>query len=140
MRKNTLRRKIVEGVEAYFRAHIVQPVALQPLCEIMGVSQCTLRNAFYDVHGMSPKRYMLRMRLDGAHEALRHGEQHATVTEVATRYGFFELGRFAQRYKVVFGERPSDTLRTAIDQPWAHLSETGPRRDSHDNSEIRVAM
>ena len=38
-------------------------------------------------------------------------QESITVTGVATRYGFYELGRFAATYRHAFGEAPSETLR-----------------------------
>lgn len=83
------------------------------LCEVTGVSERTLRNAFYDLRGMSPKQYILRTRLERVHRALVHRERQTTITSIATDYGFYELGRFASRYRSIFGERPSDTLRAS---------------------------
>jgi AraC-like DNA-binding protein len=76
-----------------------------------GVSERTLRAAFHDVLGLSPKQYAIGQRLHAAHEALCAADPGTTtVTDIATEYGFFELGRFAGRYRHTFGEAPSQTL------------------------------
>jgi transcriptional regulator GlxA family with amidase domain len=104
-------QEAVERAEVYLRAHFDGRVPLARLCGVTGLSERGLRNAFYDVCGMSPTRYLRALRLRGARLALAEASTRTTVTAVATDYGFYELGRFARTYRAVFGEAPSDTLR-----------------------------
>src|SRR5262245_47540425 len=108
------RQSAVERAESYLRAHIATPMPLARFCRIVGLSERGLRNAFYDVRGMSPKRSMLVERLEAVRRALRDAAGGpTTVTSAATSHGFYELGRFSVTYKKVFGESPFETLREA---------------------------
>ena len=109
---------MVEDVESYVRAHLDAPLPLSQLCLIVGLSERGLRNAFYKVHGVSPKRWIVSERLRWARRALcENASGSITVTVVATDYGFSELGRFAATYRHAFGEAPSMTLRAAPRTP-----------------------
>lgn len=82
------------------------------LAHDLGVNSRTLLRAFHDSFGVSPKRYLLLRELHVVRRDLRSGAwQDATVTDVLTRRGIWELGRFAARYRRHFGELPSETLR-----------------------------
>ena len=60
---------------------------------------------------MGPKQYLLLRRMTLAHRALQSANPaETTVTEVATRFGFWHFGRFAGEYRALFGEAPSVTL------------------------------
>jgi AraC-like DNA-binding protein len=61
---------------------------------------------------MSPMKYLRLRRMNFARRALRMGDPATTtVTEIATDYGFWELGRFSVSYQALFGETPSASLR-----------------------------
>jgi transcriptional regulator GlxA family with amidase domain len=109
------RREIVARVNAFLRENLGEAVTVPELSRIAGVSERTLRAAFHDVIGMSPKQHLIRQRLHAAHAALCAADpQSTTVTDIAMAFGFFELGRFARRYRRVFGEVPSRTLRQVV--------------------------
>ena len=107
-------RQAVERAEAYVRAHIDSPVQISALSQLVGLSERGLRDAFYRVRGISPKRWIVTARLQGVQDVLADARAgRITVTHAATDFGFYELGRFAALYREAFGEAPSDTLRSA---------------------------
>lgn len=110
-RASAARVGVVKVVEAFLLSRQEEAVRLSELCELAGWSERTLRNAFYQVHGVSPTRWLQAERLRAVHQALTQASGAATVTGVATGFGFYELGRFAGLYKAAFGEAPSATLR-----------------------------
>jgi AraC-like DNA-binding protein len=81
------------------------------ICKAIRVSDRTLRMVCQEHLGMGPKRYLLLRRMQSVRRALHEATTDATsVTEIATRYGFWHLGRFAVEYHSLFGEAPSATL------------------------------
>jgi len=81
------------------------------ICRAIGISIRTLQICCQEELGMGPKRYLLVRRLHMARRALRAAAPDATtVTDIATRYGFWHLGRFAGEYRSLFGESPSVML------------------------------
>jgi len=86
------------------------------LCGLLRVSHSTLEAAFKSVTRLTPQVFLrLRRRLrrlNRARAALLSADPlRERVTDVATQMGFTELGRFAVRYRELFGESPSETLR-----------------------------
>jgi AraC-like DNA-binding protein len=96
--------------------HLDQPIYIPELCAEIGVPERTLRVCCEDQLGMSPKRYLLLRRLHLTRGALRRsGPTETTVTEIATRFGFSQFGRFAGTYKELFGKSPSAVLARAAE-------------------------
>jgi AraC family ethanolamine operon transcriptional activator len=115
--RESSRTELVARAIALLRDHVSEPVTMAELSREAGVSDRTLRAAFHDVLGLSPKQYAIAQRLNAAREALCAADpQTTTVTDIATAYGFYELGRFAGRYRDAFGEVPSQTLHHAAER------------------------
>ena len=85
---------------------------MSEICAAVGVPGRTLRICCAKASGMSPKRYLDVRRMHLARQALLLAAPETdSVTEIGTRYGFWELGRFATGYRSLFGESPSVTLK-----------------------------
>lgn len=94
----------------YMRRNVHRKLGMADLAGAAQVAERTLRKHFRAFVGLSPLDYWRRLRLAIVREELLQGANGASVTDVATLYGFCHLGRFASQYRQSFGEAPSTTL------------------------------
>ncbi len=101
----------VQRAEAYIEANWDQPMTIEALALVTGVSARTLFHSFRKSRGYSPMDFVKRIRLGRAWKMLRNAGESTSVTTVAFACGFGNLGHFANYYRRAFGETPSATLR-----------------------------
>jgi len=101
--------------------HLDEPLYAPGLCNEVGTSARTLSVCCQQHLGMGPKRFLLIRPMHMARRALRDGTcADAIVSEITTRLGFCQLGRFAIEYKALFEESPSATLARAVTEKGLH--------------------
>lgn len=88
-----------------------EPISIAEIERRTGSSTRTLRNAFHEAFGVSPKQYLQVYRLNQVRRCLRdlRGCENA-VSTAANAWGFWHMGQFAADYRKMFGELPSETL------------------------------
>ncbi len=100
--------QLVEGARTLIQQEAESPLTVAQLCVTLGVSRRTLQSAFQQVLGMAPAAFLRAVRLAGARRALRSA---ATVTEAAAQWGFWHFSHFAQDFRRMYGELPSQAWR-----------------------------
>ncbi|MBL8584874.1 MAG: helix-turn-helix domain-containing protein [Rhizobiaceae bacterium] len=98
----------------FVTAHLADAITVPQLCLEVGASRRQLEYALREVFGLSPHGLIERARLNACRRALQGARaQGRSVTQVAMDLGVTHLGRFAAQYRLLFGERPSETYRGA---------------------------
>ena len=98
--------------EEYLMANVGNAVCLADVSRETKVSVRTLSRTFASAHGLGPMGFLKQRRFEAANRALIAADPTEThVTDVALRYGFYQMGRFAVEYRRTFHEPPSETLR-----------------------------
>jgi AraC-like DNA-binding protein len=105
-------------LEEVLEANSDHTLYVAELCAAARMSYPTLRAVCREHMGMSPMQYLRLRRLHLARHALLAADRaRSSVTEIATDYGFWELGRFSVAYRSLFGESPSASLRRPPEEP-----------------------
>ena len=106
------RQEIIHSSMNLLENHGNQPVRIEKLAIAAQVSERTLRTAFYEYFGISPIRYLQIRQLNQIYRALLLAEpEECRVSEVMVKYGIWDFSRCTSRYRQLFGELPSETLR-----------------------------
>jgi AraC-like DNA-binding protein/Flp pilus assembly protein TadD len=105
-----LPRDLVRALD-WLRSHVHEPVQLETLSVVAGVSPRTLDRHFKQFLGTTPLAWVRRMQLSLARRRLLTADREATVTGIAVASGFSQFGRFAIKYRQQFAESPSQTLK-----------------------------
>lgn len=106
------RARIYRAAIEYILANLHEDLTIPEICIELGTSERTLRYAFEEYVGVSPKAYLVAARLDRIRSDLMNAKaDEAKVRDLARKHGIRSLGQFAIDYRLKFGERPSQTLR-----------------------------
>ncbi|AZS44166.1 helix-turn-helix transcriptional regulator [Microbacterium oleivorans] len=92
--------------------HLGEPLSVADIAAAARLSVRGLQSAFQRTLGVTPASYVRTARLAAVHRDLQKADADGTtVAEIARRWGFAHLPRFAQHYRTEFGELPHETLR-----------------------------
>ena len=82
-----------------------EPLDLQRLADVAGVSKFHFQRCFGQTYGRSPAVYLSERRIERAQDLLR--ATNLTVTEICQLVGYTSLGSFSSRFRALVGTSPS---------------------------------
>lgn len=86
-------------------SHVADPVTLEDLAQVAGVSPRQLNRLFREKLGRATMRYYRDLRLEKAQGLLRNAPM--SLTEIALATGFASSSHFSRAYSARYGEPPS---------------------------------
>jgi len=113
----TRNHKSLAEVAALMEANIEEPLNLDELSQLAGLSQRHLQRMFRDGLGCTPKQYYLELRLRRARELLL--QTGMSITNITVACGFQSLCYFSKAYRSLFGKSPREERQHATKMPSA---------------------
>lgn len=96
----------------FMHANMHEPLTMGYVAEAVGVSERSLQVGFRQFHKTTPLAYLREIPLQAVHSELSAPANRLSVADVAEKWGFVHLGRFAALYRAAFGVLPSETARS----------------------------
>lgn len=109
--------RIARQARDFVMARPHAPPTMVELCEHLHVGVRAVNYAFQHAVGTSAGEYLRVVRLNRVRDELlaARGGSRVLLSQIAARWGFWHASQFTRQYRALFGERPSETLRS--DEP-----------------------
>lgn len=98
------RSDYVARTAGYIRNNYAMPVAIASIASMIGIDRRYLCRIFSEKIGMTPKEYLVSIRLERAAELLRSGS--ISVGDIARSVGYEDVFNFSKMFKKKFGVSP----------------------------------
>ena len=102
--------KRIKRVLRYIIDHYYEPLTVQNMADLVGLSPVYFGNFFQHETGMSFRQYLTSIRLNHAEDMLNSGEYN--VNEVSDACGFSDIFYFSKVFKESRGVPPSQVIRS----------------------------
>ncbi|MFY1671064.1 helix-turn-helix domain-containing protein [Plantactinospora sp. WMMB334] len=99
----------VRRVADHMRANLGENLTVDDLARVARISKFHFIRAFALATGLTPHRYLRRMRLETAVELLRNTPE--SVARIALRCGYRSPGQFARAFRAEYGVPPAQLRR-----------------------------
>ena len=106
---------LVSRAESFIEGNAHLPITMPDVLAHVGCSNSALFKNFNRFRGYTPFEFITNQRLTLVRNRLLDASEGETVTSIANDLGFAHMGRFSMIYRKRYGQKPSDTLRRALD-------------------------
>ncbi len=105
-------RDYVTRTADYIRANYALPISIESIASMLGIDRRYLSRIFLRETGVTPKEFLVRVRLSRAAELLEGAS--CTVTETARSVGYEDVYNFSKIFKKKFGISPAFYRQRAL--------------------------
>jgi AraC family ethanolamine operon transcriptional activator len=99
-------------IKSYLLNSLEETMSIHSIAKKFEVSEKTIENSFKSLFGITPKHFIMLLKLNHTHKDLQLANaQTENVSDIAIKWGFSHFGRFSRDYKSLFGVLPSITLK-----------------------------
>jgi AraC-like DNA-binding protein len=103
--------RIAETI-THIERHYSDPISLNELIEMSGMSRRNFLRAFESTMGHSPIKYLIRIRIRQACKLLERSE--LSITEIAMEVGFSDSNYFSRQFRSLMGTTPRNYRNNSL--------------------------
>jgi len=96
----------VERAICHMKAHLAEPLDLNRLARVAGISKFHLERVFNELTGTTPHHFLACLRMQRAKDLLLAPEP--SITEVCMEVGYSSLGTFSKTFSTLVGISPQE--------------------------------
>jgi two-component system response regulator YesN len=102
--------EIVERMEQFLKASFTQPISYKMFYDLFGYNETYLSHVFKLIKGITPNKYVTRLRIDKAKECMAACPGIA-LKKVASMVGYDDAFYFSRVFKDVTGQSPTEFMK-----------------------------